>query len=238
MTWTLSTVIRVPNANPSLSKLLMTVTMVFANVDVNGVTSDRHTYVEQNVSDASDVGVAKLARDHMRQLEAISATPTGTVSDLTAIKTLMTVPTRLASDVVAAVAAVSDFTLTDQAITDALNTANVANPVTIAPKIKPTINLPALIGSLTVQAQSNLADNPNTPTLRADARAGDTEALVQWAGLFAEKALITPQDFAAVQTACALIDDPTWTALVSHATLILNRPITVDEVAVVRATHA
>ncbi len=234
MTWTLTKVTRAPNTNPQLARLLMSVTMEFANFDTNGISTDTHTYTEPNVSDVSDAGVARLARDQMRQLEVISGTTPGAVPDLTGIKAFLIGP-QLAPAIIAALRAAADFTQTDQQITDALNAVTVANPIP-QPSVMPPITIAGLVGQLSPTAQASLANNPNTPTIRSDARAGDGAALVEWAGLLAQKGDITPADFKTVQTACTPVPDPAWPALVSHASLILGRAIAVTEVAVARAS--
>jgi hypothetical protein len=92
MTWTLTNVTRAPHSDKKLALLLQSVTMEFTEFDSNGVaTGKTRTYTEPNVSDVSDEGIARLARDQMRQLEKIAQTPTGAV-DLNTIRALVSPP--------------------------------------------------------------------------------------------------------------------------------------------------
>lgn len=234
MTWTLAKVTRTAHPNDTLSRLIMGVTMEFAQINADGIVVGTHTYTEPNVSDVSAAGIGKLARDQIRQLELISGTTPGVADDLDDIKTLMAGP-RIPADVAARVAAaVADFGQTDAEIAAALNATVIDNPVARA-KVARAFNVDALMGSLTPATRKAIAAHPAIPTISNAVEQGDGMALCRLASLLAEAGTISTDDRDKVLATCAPMDDPAWAPQVSRASLVFGRAITVAEVAVVRA---
>lgn len=82
------------NQPAGLANLIRTVVMTFVQLDDAGMPSgaDPHVYTEPIVHDVSDVGIARLVRDQLRQLNVIEASSIGVVADLSPIKALVTPP--------------------------------------------------------------------------------------------------------------------------------------------------
>lgn len=77
--WTLTKVTRIAK-----SALMQSVEFTFTN-DTDGM---EHRYVEPNVSDVSDAGLANLARNQLRQLNLVASVPPGD-GDVAAINALI-----------------------------------------------------------------------------------------------------------------------------------------------------
>lgn len=222
---------------PGLGNLVRTVVGTFDDFDANGVAKGtQHVYAEPNVSDCSPPAIAKLMRDHETQLNRIQNVSVGKLSstDLDGLRALMSGP-RLAPDEIAAIRAVADFTQSDAAIADALNAETIDNP---APRglVQPAFNVTTLLGSLSNLAKKSLAANPNTATIRDDARRIDGPAMCNWAALLLKDDQIDQADFDLIMATCRPVADSAWKARVSRAVSILGRDATASDIAVARAS--
>lgn len=155
----------------------------------------------------------------------VAVAPTGPIDP--------TLPT-LTPEQIAGIRAVADFAQSDAVIADALNTASRANPVAQG-MVAPVLTVANVLGLLSAASVGRLSANPNAATIRNDLRAQDREAVVLWAGLMQAGGTITAAEHDAVVAACTTpVPDPTWTALVSPASIILGRAATAADIAVAR----
>lgn len=131
-------------------------------------------------------------------------------------------------------AAVSDWAGTNAEIAAELNARTVPNP-TPAPQVAPALDALALVQLLGAESLEKLERAGLIPSILADIRTQDRDALGGWVVYCAARGHITPDEAKAIGAAAqAMVDAPDWPVELPWASVTLGREVDADDVKLAR----